>query len=319
MLGDIFYLILNMSLASCFIIVVLLLLRLFKPLPGRFIYPLWALIFFRLTVPFSPTSGWSLYNLTGGLVKRLVTIETITYGTSAVPEAGELSIMNMIGAAESYAPIEYRTETWRRVFIIGSTVWAIVAAALLLAACILYVLTRKELNKAVIIRDNIYYSDMLLSPVLVGVFRPKIVLPAGLDPDSTEGRMILAHENVHRRRLDNLWRTLAIGVACVYWFNPLVWVMLEMFLKDMELSCDEAVLRHGRYSSDECRDYAAALLRFAEDKRFLISSAFGRSGIKVRILNVLNYKRMTVVGAVASAVFLLALAFVLVTNPSLRG
>ena len=278
---------------------------------------MWALAFIRLTVPFALASRWSLFNFTGGLVKRLVTIETVTHGTESVPESANLLIMNMIGAAESYAPIEYKTEAFRQVFMIGSAVWAIVAAASLLAGCILYVLTRKELDKATIIKGNIYRSDMVLSPVLTGVFRPKIILPAGLAPDSGGGAMVLAHENIHRRRLDNLWRALAIVIACVHWFNPLVWVMLKMFFKDMELSCDEAVLCSGRYNSNECRDYAATLLRFAEDKRFFISSAFGRSGVKVRILNVLNYKRMTVIGAVVSAAFLLALALVLITNPSL--
>ncbi len=317
--SNIFYLIINMSIASCFTIAALLLLRLFKPLPRRFIYPAWVLAFFRLAMPFALPSRLSLFNFTGGLVKRLVTIETIIYGTAPIPDEANLSIMNMIGAADSYTPIEYKTEAWRQVFIISSTVWAIVAAALLLAVCILYALTQKELRRAVIIRDNLYRSDMVLSPVLTGVFRSRIILPEGLDPDSTEGAMILAHENVHRRRLDNLWRALAIGIACVHWFNPLVWIMLKLFFKDMELSCDEAVLLSGRFNSDECRDYAATLLRFAQDKKFLISSAFGRSGVKVRILNVLNYRRMTVIGAVASAAFLLALALVLITNPSLRG
>lgn len=317
--GEIFYLIVNMSLASCFIIVVLSLLRLFKMLPRRFVYPMWALAFFRLVVPFSLTSGWSLFNFTGGLVKRLVTIETITYGTVSVPGSGNLSIMNMVGAAESYTPMEYKTEGLRQVFIIGSEVWAIVAAALLLVVFILYVLTGKELNKAVPVKDNIYCSDMLSSPMLVGVFRPKIIIPTGLEPDSAGCAMILAHENVHRRRLDNLWRTLAVGIACVHWFNPLVWVMLGMFLKDMELSCDEAVLRRGKYDSDACRDYATALLQFAEKKTFLITSAFGHSGVKIRILNVLNYKRMTVIGTVVSAAVLLALVLVLITNPYLRG
>lgn len=319
MIGEIFYLILNMSLASCFAIAALLFLRLYKPLPRRFVYPLWALAFFRLIVPFTPATGWSLFNFTGGLVKRLVTVETITHGAVPVPTSGNWVMMNMIGAAESYLPMEYKTEALRQVFIIASAVWAIVAAAALLAACILYALVRRELKKAILIKDNIYCSDMLLSPVLMGVFHPKILLPPGLDPASAEGTMVLAHEKVHHKRLDNLWRTLAIGTACLHWFNPLVWVMLKIFFCDMELSCDEVVLRRGKYSTDECKVYASALLRFAEDKRFLISSAFGRSGVKVRIVNVLNYKRMTVIGAVASAVFLLAVALVLITNPTLRG
>jgi beta-lactamase regulating signal transducer with metallopeptidase domain len=319
MIDEIFYLIMNMSLASCFVIAVLLLLRLYKPLPRRIVYPLWTLVFFRLTMPFTLTTGWSLFNFTGGLVKRLITIETITQGTVSVPASDRLAVMNVIGAAERYIPIEYKTQSLRQVFMIGSVVWAIVAIAALLATGILYALAHKELNKAVLIKGNIYCSDMLLSPMLMGVFHPKFILPPGLNPDSIEGKMILAHENVHRRRLDNLWRTLVIGIACLHWFNPLVWVMLKKFFEDMELSCDESVLRRGKYSRDECKIYATTLLRFGEDKRFLISSAFGRSGVKVRIVNVLNYKRMTLIGAVASAVFLLILTLVLITNPALRG
>lgn len=319
MMDNVFYFILNMSLASGFVIAALLLIRMIRPLPRRVVYVLWMLAFFRLTVPFTLSTDWSLFNFTGRLVKRNVTMETITQGMVLVPAPEKLATMNMIGVAESYMPIEYKTESFRRIFTMGSTVWAIVSLAALLAAGILYTLTMAELRKAVHVRDNLYCSDMLLSPVLIGVFRPKIILPPGLDPESPEGRMVLAHENVHRQRLDNLWRSLAIAAACVHWFNPLVWVMLKAFLTDMELSCDEAVVRKGRYGSEERKAYASTLLRFAENKRFLVSTAFGQSGVKVRIVNVLNYKRLTVIGAAASAVFLLAVALVLVTNPVLRG
>ncbi len=119
----------------------------------------------------------------------------------------------MLGAAERYAPVEYKTESLRQVFTAGTAVWAVIAAAAIIAACILYFLTMSELRKALRIKDNYYCSDMLLSPVLAGILRPKIIFPPGLDPDSPEGRMILAHENVHRRRLENLWRTLTILIA----------------------------------------------------------------------------------------------------------
>lgn len=315
MLSEIFYFILNMSLASCFIIAALLLLRLYKPLPRRFIYPLWSLAFFRLIVPVAPATSWSLFNFTGGLVKRLVTVNILAHGSST-PD--RLLFMNMLGTAESYMPIEYKTESLRQIFVTRSVVWSIVAAAALLTAFILYALTCRELKKAIFIRNNIYCSDMLLSPLLMGVFRPKIIFPPGLDPDSTEAAMILAHENVHSKRFDNLWRTIAIVTACVHWFNPLVWIMLKAYFNDMELSCDETVIRKNGYSAKELRTYAHTLLHFAEDKKFLISSAFGRSGVKVRIINVLNYKRMTVIGAAVSAVFLLVVTIVLITNPILR-
>ena len=311
----IFYFVLNMSIASCFVIAALLLVRLIKPLPRRVMYPLWALAFFRLTVPFTLGTSWSLFNYTGNLVRRLITVETVTQ--VRVPVREELIFTNFIGAAESYAPIEYKTESLRSIFTVGAGVWAVTAGAALLAACVLYALTRAELKKAVRIRGNIYRSEMLLSPVLLGVFRPKIILPAGLDPNSPDGEMVLRHENIHRRRLDNLWRTLAVAIVCIHWFNPLVWVMLKAFFSDMECSCDEAAIT--KCGAEGRKAYVSALLRFAEDKRFALSTAFGRSGVRVRIANVLNYKRMTLAGAVVSAVFLAAVALALITNPTLRG
>jgi len=317
MLETVFYLVLNMSIASSFVIVALLLIRQIRPLPRRVVYPLWTLAFFRLVMPFTLPTQWSLFNFTGSLVKRLVTIETVTQGLAPVPESSILASMNIVGAVEQYAPIEYKTETLRQVFTTASAIWAIVAAAMLLTAIILYMLTRTELKKAVHIKANLYRSDMLFSPVLVGLLRPKIILPASLDPDSTEFRMILAHENTHRRRLDNLWRLLGICIACLHWFNPFVWIMLKAFLVDMEQSCDEVVIHS--YTEEDRRAYAGTLLRFAEDKRLLVSTAFGGSGIKVRIVNVLNYRKLTLLGAVASSIFLMVVVIVLITNPQWQG
>ena len=313
MLHTVFYYTLNMSLTSCFVITPLLLVRLIRPLPKRIIYPLWTLAFLRLIVPFAPSASWSLFNFTGGLVKRLVTVESF----NKMPITADLAMMNSIGAAESYIPVTYKTESLRQIFMTGSVIWGIVTAALLLTSVILYALTHGELKKTVLLRNNLYSSDMLLSPVLAGIFRTKIILPSSLNPDSPEGQMVVAHESVHRRRLDNLWRVLAVGITCLHWFNPLVWVMLKTFFTDMELSCDEAVIK--KYGEAERKAYASALLHFAEDKRVLISSAFGRSGVKVRIVNVLNYKKLTTIGIIVSAIFLLAMAAALMTNPQLRG
>ena len=317
MLATVFYFILNMSIVSCFVIVALLLIRQIRPLPRRVVYPLWALAFFRLVIPFTPSTGWSLFNYTGGLVKRLITVETISKTMSpdaALPPGSDsLMAVNMVGAVNQYAPIEYKTETLRQVFTIASGIWAAVAVALLLAVCVLYLLSQKELRTAVRIKGNLYSSDLLQSPVLAGLLRPRIILPTSLDPQSTECRMILTHENTHRRRLDNLWRLLALCVTCLHWFNPLVWVMLKLFLTDMELACDETVIR--AYTTEERKVYANTLLDFAEGRQLLLSAAFGRSGIRLRIVNVLNYKRLTLLGVAASSLFLLVVALALITNP----
>ena len=316
MLNTVFYFILNMSIASCFVIAALLLIRQIRALPRRIVYPLWALAFFRLIMPFTLPTRWSLFNFTGGLVKRLITIETITQDYTTIRDtepAYAVSIMNSIGAADRYNPVEYKTESLRRVFVAGASIWAIIAAAALIAAVALYLFTRKELKQATRIKDNLYRSDMVISPVLTGLFRPRIILPVSLDIDSDEGRMVIAHENMHKTRLDNLWRIFAICITCLHWFNPFAWIMLKAFLDDMELSCDEAVIR--KYGAEGRLNYAGTLLKFADEQRMLVSSAFGRSGVKVRIVNVLNYKKLTIAGVLASSALILAIAVVLLTNP----
>ncbi len=307
MLDTVFYFILNMSIAACFVIAVLLLVRRMR-FPRKVMYLLWGIAFLRLVMPFAFAASWSLYNITGGVVQRLITLQEIT----GVAGGENLLVMNMIGAAEQYAPLTYRTETLRQVFVTASLVWAIIAAALVITLIVLYRLTRKELRGAEHVRDNIYRSEMLLSPVIIGVFRPRIIIPPSLDPDSEEGRMIIAHERTHQRRLDNLWRLIAIVITCLHWFNPLCWVMLKSFLTDMEHACDEAVVRG--YDAERRKKYAGLLLNFAQN-RMLISTAFGSSAVKVRIVNVLNYKKLTLMGALASAAFILTVAAVLLTNP----
>jgi len=315
----IFYIVLNMSIASGIIIAVLLLVRLIRPIPRRYIYPLWTVPFIRLVMPFTPASGLSIFNLTGGLAKRLVDVETVTRGVVSVPAPVDLVMINAIGAADRYDPISYKAESLKRIFAVSSAVWAVVAAVALTAVCLIYLFAIRELGKAVKVGDNIYRSEIIASPVLVGVFRPRVILPPGVEPESVQGKMILEHENVHRKRLDNLWRALAAATACVHWFNPLVWLMLRAFFRDMELSCDETVLKRGKYGIDGTKTYASALLQYADSSSLFIPSAFGSSGIRVRIVNVLNYRRVTAIGAVASAVFLLAVALALITNPSFRG
>ena len=345
MLDTVFYFILNMSIAACFAIGAMLIIRQIKPLPRRAVYPLWGLVFFRLVMPFAFTTKWSLFNYTGGLVKRLISVATIMNGTVAAsngtaaasngaeavsngaaaitngmpptPDPEILAAMNFIGAADQYAPIEYKAEQIRQVFTVASAIWVVVASAMILAVVVLYILAQKELSKAIHIKGRLYRSDTILSPVLAGLFRPKIILPAALGLDSEEFRMILAHENTHKRRMDNLWRLVGIFVACLHWFNPLSWVMLWAFFSDMELSCDELAIR--KYDVEGRKAYAETMLRFAEDKGVSIPAAFGRSVVKARIVNVLTYRKMGLFGAAASLLFLIAVAAILITNPQMRG
>jgi beta-lactamase regulating signal transducer with metallopeptidase domain len=114
--------------------------------------------------------------------------------------------------------------------------------------------------------------------------------------------------------MDNLWRVAAIVIVCFHWFNPFAWLLLKYFFQDMELSCDEKAIRNLKPA--ERKHYAEALLRFAGDKGFVVSTAFGKSNVKVRIVNVLNFKKLTTIGIVTSILFLLVISLLFITNPS---
>ena len=313
MLQTLFYFILNMSLNGIFIICGILLIRNIRVIPKRLVYIFWTAAFARLCVPFSLSSRWSVFNYTGNLIKRVIAADAIIAG----PPLQGMTMANYIGAVDSYAPAEFKTAALYRLFTTGAVVWLTVSIAALLAMVILYWLTSARFKTALLLRDNIYASDILLSPVLIGVLRPRIILPLPLSVDSPEAGSAIAHENVHRKRCDNLWRLLGFAVVCFHWFNPFAWLMLKYFLDDMELSCDEAVVRH--YDLKARKAYASALVSFAGDRGFFVSTAFGKSGIKARIVNILNYKRLTVIGTIASALLLLAVAVILATNPQIRG
>ncbi len=317
MLHTVFYLVLNMSIVSCLVIVVLLVLRQIKSLKRGVVYPLWSFAFLRMIIPFTFATPWSLFNYTGKLVKRLLTVEVISGGTISSPSSDKLLTMNVIGVADEYFPIVYKSEILHQVFDYASVVWLIIASAMIIAALVLYLLTRKELKQALPIRDNLYHSSTLLSPVIVGIVKARVIIPDFLDPDSAECQIILQHENVHRRRWDNLWRIVAITLTCIHWFNPLAWLSLKAFFTDMEQSCDEEVVKG--YNQAERATYARTLLRYAENNRLLLATAFGNVTVKTRIVNVLNYKRLTLFGTFVSTLLLLIIAVVLLTNPQLKG
>ena len=130
----------------------------------------------------------------------------------------------------------------------------------------------------------------------MGILRPAIYVPPGMDGALLDH--VEAHELVHKRRLDNLWRFVALLICCVHWFNPVVWRCLRLFFADMELSCDERVLR--KLAPKERKDYAMALLSVAEG-RDLFVSAFGGAGLRLRITRVLTYRRLTVGASLAFA------------------
>ena len=313
MIIEMLYWMLNMSIAGTATGLIVLLLRRIRRLPRRFVCFLWLLPLLRLCLPFGLPSRYSLLTLAARFTMRPAPVVIF-------PETlPEFSMANYMMAAESYGPpvsegaMTFQSEALEKAFSVGAFIWLAVFAAALLTMAVFYILTKSELRGADHLRDNIYVSGKITAPALYGVINPKIIIPPYISDRSLV--FVEQHENAHRRRGDNLLRLAALTVACAHWFNPLAWIMLGCYLEDAELACDEAVLR--RIGAENKKDYAAALLDCEQGRALFapaFSAVFGGAKIKMRLANILSYKKLTLISAAALALLLAALAVTLLTN-----
>lgn len=295
--ADIFYWLLNMSIVASLAGAVLLLLRLIPGLPRRVLYPLWAVVLLRLCVPFGIASDFSIL--------KLLPHKSVTF--PGLPE--HFPGMNIVMGAGSYFPVAFKTGALGIAFTVASAVWATVAAALLLIVLISYVQTLRQCRYAKHWKEQVYFSDQVSGPLVCGILRPRILLPE--DCDGSDLELILAHERIHIRRLDNLWRLLGLITACLHWFNPLVWLFLKCFLTDMELSCDETVVR--KLSPQQRTDYAHTLLSSAQRQNLLLSP-FGHAPTSQRIRNILSYRRLSAAATLFLSIAAACICVLLLTN-----
>lgn len=302
MTDQLFYWILNMSILGSAAALLTLLLRQIRRLPKFLVYLLWLIPLARLWLPAGLSNEFSLLNLIPRYATKTVTVY------KAFPSI-YFSITNSIQLASNYFPITYKTDLLKDLFNTAGTVWAIGAAASLLCCAFLYIITKSALRDARHIKDNIYISPKVLSPAVYGITRPKIILPENCPKENID--YIIAHEKVHIRRKDNLWRVIAVVTACLHWFNPLVWLCLKYFFTDMELACDAGVLK--KLPADGKKEYAGTLLAFSHGKTYY-ASAFGGAKTKLRIENILSYKKATILSSLFFAAFFIAMALIICTN-----
>ena len=305
-MDGLFYWLLNMSILGTLTGAVILLLRFVRRIRRRWIVILWAIPLLRFWLPVSIGGKYSLMSLLSGFSTKTVVIYQSPGGERVY------SAMNSIQAAESYFPITYRTNVLEDVFRCAALVWAIVAAALILALGILYVSTLSELRDAERLRGKVYVSPKVTAPAVYGILRPRIILPASAAA-SEDLELIVLHEGRHIRRGDNLWRMLAFFTAAIHWFNPAIWLFLKLFLSDAEIACDESVL--SRLPADDHRRYAHALLN-ARTGKTVFASAFGGAKVRTRIERILSFRRMTAASGIAFAVLIAAIAYFLLANAS---
>ena len=314
-MSELFLTVLNMSLTASYVILFVILVRLlFKKAPKVISYALWGVVAFRLIIPFSFESIFSLMPRNTNAVPIP---HDIVYQQSPQFNSG-IEVVDSFVSQSLPAPTAGASVNPLQVYIeIGAYIWILGMIALLVYSLVSVLLLKRQLKGAKLIEQNILEAKNLKTPFILGLIRPKIYLPVELN--ATERNYILLHEQTHIQRKDHIIKVIAFLILSIHWFNPLVWIAFILMNSDMELSCDESVIK--KMGPDIKKEYSSSLLSLSTGRKIIGGGpiAFGENNIKGRIKNVLNYKEPKFwVVAVAVAVIVI-LSVGLLSNPSDDG
>ena len=338
---DLFMRILDMSITASWVILAVMAVRLLlRKAPKKYSYALWTVALFRLLCPVSFRSVVSAFNFkpfrqaaqpSGELqfVPRDIELPPINTGipvvdtvlntglpvadtvVNTVPPVAEPGVSAQLPAVVP----EVSLTPMQALIYIGVIAWIIGMVALVIISIVNYIKLRKDLRFATRMEGNVWQCETVRSPFLVGLIRPKIYLPYGLDEQTQE--YILAHEKYHIKRLDHIAKLLGYTALTIHWFNPLCHLAFRQMNSDMEMSCDEYVLDRNNIPTTQ---YSYSLLTIAMNRRFPAATplAFAETGVKERMINVLKWKKpkkwVSVVAVMVCVILLISCA----TNPKVN-
>jgi len=311
-MSGIFLKLLNLSISASWLVLVVLALRLvLKRAPKWVNVLLWGMVALRLMLPFSIESALSLIPSAETLSPEVVQFDpapTITSGVELIDNAVNPSLSESFAAA----PLASVNPLYVWTYLAG-WVWLIGLAAMLLYALVSYLRLRRRVRASIPLRENIYVCDEVPSPFILGIVHPRIYLPSALD--EAQRGSVLSHERAHLARRDHWWKPLGYALLAVYWFNPLLWLAYTLLCRDIELACDERVLRG--MDAGQVKDYSSALLACSVPRRMLAACplAFGEVGVGARVKNALRYKKPAFWVVAASVAVCVVVAVCFLTNP----
>lgn len=315
-MDDVFLKLVNLSISASWLILAVLVLRFVLKKAPKWVMPLlWGVVALRLVCLFSIESALSLIPSAETIPSEIVTEtrEPVLYEQATLnivtnptlPSAAEVPV----GVSRQQAQVDFN---------IYSVLWLAGMAALLVHALVSAGKLKRKLATAILLRDNIYESEFVDSPFVFGVVKPNIYLPMHMDEGTAA--YVIAHEHAHLTRRDHWWKVLGYLVLALHWFNPLVWVAYILFCRDIELACDEKVVKG--LDGAARADYSQALLSCAAPKRAVAACplAFGEGNIKTRVKSALHYKKPAFWVAAAAVLAVVIVAVCFLTNPkSERG
>ena len=284
---DFFLNIVNMSISASWIVLVVLLLRLLlKKAPKWITVLLWGIVAIRLICPFSFESVMSLIPSTETISPEIMMEHKPSINTG-IPIVND--VVNPV-IEESFSPEPLTSANPLQILIpVLSVVWVVGIAVMLVYTVISYLRLKSKIGTAVLLRDNIFQSESVVSPFVFGILKPRIYLPFQMNEQDMEH--VIAHENAHIRRKDHWWKPFGFLVLTLHWFNPFIWLGYVLLCRDIELACDEKVVKE--FDNRQKADYAQALLTCSVNRRMIAACpiAFGELGVKDRVKSVLNYKK----------------------------
>ena len=315
-MDDVFLKLVNLSISASWLILAVLVLRVVLKKAPKWVMPLlWGVVALRLVCLFSIESALSLIPSAETIPSEIVTEtrEPVLYEQATLdivtnptlPSAAEVPV----GVSRQQAQVDFN---------IYSILWLAGMSALLVHALVSAGKLKRKLATAILLRDNIYESEFVDSPFVFGVVKPNIYLPMHMDEETAA--YVIAHERAHLARRDHWWKVLGYLVLALHWFNPLVWLAYILFCRDIELACDEKVVKG--LDGAARADYSQALLSCAAPGRAVAACplAFGEGNIKTRVKSALHYKKPAFWVAAAAVLAVVIVAVCFLTNPrSERG
>lgn len=318
MLENWFIRILNMSLTACAVIAAVMLVRLLlRKAPSVFSYALWAVVLFRLLCPVSFSAGFSLFGaaqavpVEGGRMEYIP--EKIAFMQEPAVSLPLAAVEETVNDMLPQGRVEDSVYPVGIAVAVGSVIWLLGVLAMAGYGIVTMAVLKIKLRSAPCQGENVYIAENMPAPFVLGIFCPRIYLPSALKEEEKE--YILLHERIHIRRGDPVLRLAAYLALCLHWFNPLVWAAFVLSGRDMEMSCDEAVIR--KLGDRVKKEYSMSLLTFAAGRGMGSRAplAFGEGDTGSRVRNVLHYKKPALWAVFAAVALCAAAAAVLVTNP----
>ena len=308
---EFFVSVVNMSISAGWIVLAVLLLRLLlKKAPKWITVLLWGIVAVRLICPFTIESALSL-------IPSAQTINPEVALNEPAIDSGVPVIDNIVNPVIGGATISFQPEKdlnfFKFIMPYLAGLWLVGIAALLIYTFISYVKLKKKIGTAVLLRDNIFQSESVISPFVLGLVKPKIYLPFNMSEQDMSH--VIAHEQAHIRRKDHWWKPFGFLLLTIHWFNPLMWLGYVLLCRDIELACDEKVVKE--LNTEQKADYSQALLTCSVNRRMIAACplAFGEVGVKNRVKSVLNYKKPAFWIIIIAIIASIVAAVCFLTNP----